>query len=189
MGHPVFSSRRFQDGRLDAGWGARTRCCSDPESWCLARILFEIRRVVGCARSVGTDPSRSQLPAPTSAGPCDRFLLAADSQAFTPFRTPPFQHKAAVLGTHSYEKPMSFLAPASIGLKCPLSLHCERFWSNTRPSMVANAFLRCQLARLCVRVGGFRESSPRRSRACAFGCSPKFSTPGEKTVEIRQVWN
>ena len=128
-------------------------------------------------------------PARTSAGSCDWFLLAADGQAFTTFRTPPLQHKSAVFRTHSHEKPMCFLAAPRIGLKSSLSLHCESFCSNNKPSMVANAFLRCQLARLCVRVGGFRESSPRRSRACAFGCSPKFSTPVEKTVEIRQVWN
>jgi hypothetical protein len=132
------------------------------------------------------DPS--QPPGRTSAGPCDWFLLAADRQAFTPFCPPPLQYKPAVFCTHSHQKPMSSLSAASIGLKRSLSLHCESFCINNKPSMVANAFLRCQLARLCVRVGGFRESSPRRSKACAFGCSPKFSTPVEKTVEIRQVW-
>src|SRR5262245_28101658 len=116
-------------------------------------------------------------------------LFAANSEAFTPFCTPSLQHEAAVLRTHSHKKPMSLLAASSIGLKSPLSLHCESFSSNNKPSMVANAFLRCQLARLCVRVGGFRESSSRRYWACAFGCSPKFSTPVEKTVENRQVWN
>jgi hypothetical protein len=156
-----------------------------------ASLVYPLKFDASSNALVRSEPARHghSPPARTSAGPCDRFLLAADSQAFTPFRTPPLQHKAAVFGTHSYEKPMSFLAAASIGLKCPLSLHCESFCSNIKPSMVANAFLRCQLVRLCVTVGGFRESSPRRSRACAFGCSPKFSTPVEKTVEIRQVWN
>jgi hypothetical protein len=119
-------------------------------------------------------------PARTSAGPCDWFLLAADRQAFTPFCPPPLQYKPAVFCTHSHKKPMSSLSAASIGLKCSLSLHCESFCINNKPSMVANAFLRCQLARLCVRVGGFRESSPRRSKGMRVWLLPKvFHTCGK----------
>ena len=75
--------------------------------------------------------------------------------------------------------------------------------SGTEPTMLANAFGRCQsdqkmlrcqwrlvCAKVCVLQDLFadpgRNSSPTPAETgCAFGLFPKFSTPVEKTVEIR----
>jgi hypothetical protein len=87
-----------------------------------------------------------------------RVLFAADGETLASLRSPPLQNQTAVLRTHSHQKPMRAPAMASVGLKRPLSLHC-RLPSATveKPSMVANAFQRCQSKRLCVTVGGFHE--------------------------------
>ena len=75
--------------------------------------------------------------------------------------------------------------------------------SGNEPTMLANAFGRCQseelmlrcqwrvvCAKVCVLQGLFADrgwnSSPTPAETgCAFGLFPKFSTPVEKTVEIR----
>jgi hypothetical protein len=71
---------------------------------------------------------------------------------------------------------MRLTAVTPIRLKRALALHVTPQEEN-EPSMVTNGFNECQcrwfvLERLLQLV-------------CAFGLSPKFSTPVEKTVEIR----
>ncbi len=85
-------------------------------------------------------------------------LFATDGETLASLRSPPLQNQTAVLRTHSHEKPVRTPTVASIGLKRPLSLHC-RVPSTTdeKPSMVANAFQRCQSKQLCVTVGDFHE--------------------------------
>ena len=133
-------------------------------------------------RLVRSEPAVTVTARSNFGRSCDRCLLAADRQACYAL-----SHAAVSAQggrswvTHSREKPMSFPCGGEYwagNVRFPFIASPSA--ATYKPSMVANAFLRCQLARLCVTVGGFRESSPRRSRACAFGCSPKFSTPSGK---------
>jgi hypothetical protein len=70
---------------------------------------------------------------------------------------------------------------------------CNSLRSENEPTMLANAFGRCQCGVVCVRVCILQDFSadpaeilrrPRQKRGYAFGLFPKFSTPVEKTVEI-----
>lgn len=112
-----------------------------------------------------------------------RQLFAADRQPFPALRPPALQDQAAVLGAHPDEEAVRPLAVTRVRLKCALSLHGSPS-RETELSILANRFVGCQLRRPpgCATVSGLpRDSPPAAMRA--FGLSPEFSTPVEKTVE------
>jgi hypothetical protein len=80
---------------------------------------------------------------------------------------------------------VGFPAPARVWLERPLPLHIPSL--GNEPTMLAFTFGRCQCRALCVTVPSLHESKSPLQGPCSFGLSPKFSTPVEKTVEIRGI--
>jgi hypothetical protein len=109
-------------------------------------------------------------------------LFAADRQTFAALRAAALEHEAAVLGAHPHQEPVSLFPAPGIRLKCALTLHKSPY--ENEPPMLANAFGRCQCTGVCATVCDLHGGGMTPQAACAFGLSPKFSTPVEKTVEI-----
>ena len=70
-------------------------------------------------------------------------LFAADREPFASLGAPPLQDQTAVLGTHSHQETVRLPAMTRIGLERALALHGIPSGEN-EPSMLANAFQRCQ---------------------------------------------
>jgi hypothetical protein len=115
-------------------------------------------------------------------------LFAADSETLPALGASPLQHEPAVFRAHPDQKSVRPLAPASVRLECALALHEPSFRGRNEPSMLSNGFDQCQWNDgLCYSRRPSREPSGNtRPTPCAFGLSPKFSTPVEKTVEKRR---
>src|SRR5437867_6394903 len=118
-----------------------------------------------------------------------RALFAADCETLAALGASPLQHEPAVFRAHSDQKSVCPLAPAGVRLKCALTLHEPSFRGRNEPSMLSNGFEQCQCDdRLCYSRRPSKERSDGNARPSpwAFGLSPKFSTPVEKTVEKRR---
>ena len=79
---------------------------------------------------------------------------------------------------------MRLRAVTRIGLKRALSLHAI-LWKLNEPPMLANAFSRCQSRRSVLQSASFPERLSVPGFHVRLVSSQKFSTPVEKTVEIR----
>ena len=76
--------------------------------------------------------AQRQLPVATRltlTSYCERVLalLAADSQAFAPFRPTSFEDQSALFRAHPDQEPVRPLSPACIGLKRPFAFHAAPF--------------------------------------------------------------
>jgi hypothetical protein len=78
-----------------------------------------------------------------------------------------------------------FPAASDVRLESSLALHIPSL--RNEPSMLAFVFGRCQRRAVCVTVATLHSRKTPQQGRCAFGLSPKFSTPVEKTVEIRWI--
>ena len=112
-------------------------------------------------------------------------LPGADRQALAALCAPPLEHQPAVFRAHAHQKSVGFPATPGVGLERPLPLHIPSL--GNEPSMLAFTFGRCQCRAVCVTVPSLHESKSPRQSPCTFGLSPEFSTPVEKTVEIRGI--
>ena len=172
------ASPRCPAGRSSsAGWAGRTACSSGRgpgrrarrSRWNSAR-----RRMCSLRRGTGRRPAL--------------VLFAADRQALAALGAAALQHQTAVLGAHPHQEPVRPRCGGACSAEtcaCPSCYRhplrdCKRTVNvSERASESVNAEW------LCVRVGVLRDSRtrlPARLHA-AFGLSPKFSTPVEKTVE------
>ena len=113
-----------------------------------------------------------------------RLFFAADRQALAALRAAALQDETPVLGGHPHEKTVRARAVARIWLKRSLTLHADPF-DEERTANVSGRFRGVSTRVVCVRVSVLHETSRPRKIRCAFGLFPKFSTPVEKTVEIK----
>jgi hypothetical protein len=80
---------------------------------------------------------------------------------------------------------MRLRAVTRIGLKSPNSLSHDIPSVLRRTVNVSERIQGVSISEECVRVCVLQRSTPAVVIPCAFGLSPKFSTPVEKTVENR----
>jgi hypothetical protein len=132
-------------------------------------------------------------------------LSGADGQPFPPFGAPSLEHVTAVFCAHPNQKAVGFPAASRVRLERPFPLHIPSFFGTNRQcySSFESRIVCSESARLllahysrltaqndgfCATVASFRPAAAPPQGSCTFGLSPKFSTPVEKTVEIRLIW-
>jgi hypothetical protein len=148
-----------------------------------ARALLIYTQKLGTAPNPFFRPEASHARGQTLRRP--RLFFAADRQTLAPLGAAALQDETPVLGGHAHEKTVRPRAMARIWLKCSDTLsHVDPF-DEERTANVSGRFRGVSTRVVCVRVSVLHETSRPRKIRCAFGLSPKFSTPVEKTVEIK----
>ena len=109
-------------------------------------------------------------------------LFAADGQALAAFRPAALEHQPPVLRAHPHQKSVRLRPVAGVRLERALPFHA--FTPDDEPTMLATASESVNRSGLCYSRRPSRRSHG-RPKPCAFGLFPEFSTPVEKTVEIR----
>ena len=117
---------------------------------------------------------------PPLAGPSG--LFRADGQTFPALRAPSLENESAVFRAHTLEEAVTTLPAQVVRLESALALH--ETLAMDEPTML-RAFSKGVNARAFVLESrSFTERRTHAGTSCAFGLSPKFSTPVEKAVEI-----
>jgi hypothetical protein len=147
-----------------------------------ARALLVYTQKLGTAPNPFFRPEASHARRQTLRRPL--LFFAADRQALATLGAAALQDETPVLGGHPHEKTVRACAVARIWLKRSLTLHADPF-DEERTANDSGRFRRVSTRVVCVRVSVLHETSRPRKIRCAFGLSPKFSTPVEKTVEIK----